>query len=51
MAATGEFFQERNPAAANDGSSGIFPYDFVNEVFTRTQKFIDTPAFGSAVGV
>jgi hypothetical protein len=25
--------------------------DFVNEVFTRTQKFIDTPAFGSAVGV
>jgi hypothetical protein len=24
--------------------------NFVNEILTRTQKSIDTPAFGSAVG-
>jgi hypothetical protein len=31
--------------------SGIFSDNFVNEIPTRTQKFIGTPAFGSAVGV
>jgi len=28
-----------------------FSDNFVNEILTRAQKFIDTPDFGSAVGV